>query len=193
MNQKFKLAAIAGLLAAIVAASALLYDFLSARYAAPEPMQSVSQKTAGDERGQEAKKIKAPDFSVLDKDGNAARLSDFAGKPVVLNFWASWCPPCRSEMPEFDRVSREMDGVVFLMVNMTDGARETEEKAKAYIAEQGFSLPVYFDARQEAAYAYGITSLPTTCFIDRDGYFVKGIRGMLSEAALRANIALIYQ
>ena len=71
--------------------------------------------------------VPAPDFIVYDAEGTAFRLSDFKGKPVVVNFWASWCPPCRSEMPHFDQVYSEVkDDVMFMMVDLVDGQRETQ-------------------------------------------------------------------
>ena len=85
----------------------------------------------------------APDFTVYDGDGSTVNLSDFRGKPVVLNFWASWCGPCRKELPDFDAASQELAGEVqFLMVNMT-GGRETKEQAGALIRQEGYSFPVY--------------------------------------------------
>ena len=149
----------------------------------------------GDGDGDEDKnkdKMKAPDFSVLDWDGNTLRLSDFLGTPVILNFWASWCPPCKSEMPEFDAVYREVgEGIAFIMVDLTDGQRETAAMGKKFITDQGFSFPVYFDTELEAAYAYSIQSIPTTLFIDRDGYLIAGAQGAIDEAALRKGIGLI--
>lgn len=185
MNQKIKVLAIIGVLAVVISGSSMLYrsltggDSSDVGRAAP---QAAAQKQE-----------KAPDFTVTDGSGKAIKLSDFKGKPVVINFWASWCPPCRAEMPDFDKVSKELSGeVVFLMVNMTDGTRETEAKAKAFVAEQGFSFPVYYDVKQSAANAYGITALPTTCFVDKEGNLVRGVRGGISETELRKGIALIH-
>ncbi|MDE6815561.1 MAG: TlpA family protein disulfide reductase, partial [Lachnospiraceae bacterium] len=141
---------------------------------------------------QEPERIAAPDFSVEDQEGNTVNFSDFVGKPVVINFWASWCPPCKAEMPEFDTVYRELgDEVTFLMINSTDGGRETVETARAYIDGQDYAFPVYFDTSQEASYLYGISSLPTTVFIDRDGYLITGAMGMIDEATLRRGIDMI--
>ena len=134
----------------------------------------------------------APDFTFLDIEGKEISLSDFRGKPVVLNFWASWCPPCKSEMPEFDKVFTELGNEVkFVMLALTDGQRETIESASSYAEGQGFSFPVYFDAFQEGAYSFGINSIPTTFFIDKDGNILDGAIGAIDEHALRAGIGLI--
>ena len=93
----------------------------------------------------------APDFTVFDIDGNAVKLSDFQGKPVILNFWASWCGPCKAEMPDFEKKYKELgDKVQFLMVNITSG--DDFETAKDYIAQQGYQFPVFYDTTGEAAY-----------------------------------------
>ena len=87
----------------------------------------------------EEEKYLAPDFIVYDSEGNEVALSDFLGQPVVLNFWASWCGPCKSEMPDFQEVYEEYgEEVQFLMVNLTDGSQETVESASDYIANNGY-------------------------------------------------------
>ena len=78
----------------------------------------------------------APDFTVYDGDGNAAKLSDFFGKPLVVNFWASWCGPCKNEMPYFDKAAAERDDVTILMVNLTDGQRDTVESVKKFAEKE---------------------------------------------------------
>jgi len=131
----------------------------------------------------------APDFIVFDANGNPVRLSDMRGKPVVLNFWASWCPPCKAEMPDFDKVSRELDGeVVFMMVNIWD----TQAAAEAIIDSMGYTFPVYFDLLEDAVGKYGIESIPQTYFIDKWGGLVAHGVGALSEADLRYGISMIY-
>lgn len=83
---------------------------------------------------------------MLDADGNTVRLSDMFGKPVVINFWATWCPPCKRELPDFDRLCREYgDRVVFMMVNLTDGRRDTVDGTKKFVSEKGYTFPVYFE------------------------------------------------
>ena len=136
----------------------------------------------------------APDFAMVDAAGNTVTLHSLlaGGKPAVLNFWASWCPPCRSEMPEFEKVFKELgDEVRFVMVDLVDGGRETIETGAKYIEAEGYTFPVYFDAEQEGAYAYGIHSIPTTIFIDRNGGIVTSAQGMLDESTLRKGVDLI--
>lgn len=133
----------------------------------------------------------APDFTVYTGDGTPVKLSDFRGKPVVLNFWASWCPPCKAEMPDFDAAYQKYPQVQFLMVNATDGSRETVETAQAHVAEQGYSFPVFFDTELSASIAYQATALPCTYFIDENGSLVAQGRGMLSAETLEQGINMI--
>ncbi len=135
----------------------------------------------------------APDFTIYNKEGKAVKLSDMKGTPVVLNFWASWCPPCKAEMPEFDEIAKEYAGKVeFMMVNLTDGVQETQEKAQAFIDTMGYTFPVYFDKDSDAAYKYGIQSIPTTIFIDANGNLVAGATGAIDGETLRYGISMIY-
>ena len=125
-----------------------------------------------------------PDFTVQDWEGNMVKLSDFFGKPIVLNFWASWCPPCKAELPDFDDACKKYDGeVVFLMVNMTDNQIETVEVAKDFIKTYGYDFPLYFDVDYEAAMVYGIRSIPQTYFINAEGETVTMATGMISAAS----------
>ncbi|HOA97165.1 MAG TPA: redoxin domain-containing protein [Acetivibrio saccincola] len=130
-------------------------------------------------------RIKSIDFTLKDFNGDEVSLSDFRGKLVILNFWASWCPPCIAEMPDFDSVNKELkedDNVVILTVNLTNGYRgETEEVAREFINKNGFTLPVLFDTEGFAAQSYGIRSIPTTYFIDKEGYIIDGISGMVNK------------
>ena len=97
----------------------------------PQETESTEASTPTTQEN-ESEKILAPDFTVYDLDGNEVHLSDFIGKPVVLNFWASWCSPCKMEMPDFNEKYLEIgEEVQFLIINMTDGSRETVETASA--------------------------------------------------------------
>ncbi len=156
-----------------------------------ETSETNSESIEGSNGDTEIKNI-APDFTVYDADGNAVKLSDYFGKPIVLNFWASWCGPCRSEMPEFNEKYLEYEGkITFLMVDVM-GWDETVEIGAAYVAEQGFSFPVFFDTKQEASYKYNVSAIPTTYFIDESGRIVDSVDGAISGERLQGKIDLIY-
>ena len=157
-----------------------------------KPTES-DEAPAATQTEEDADRIAAYDFTVYDKDGKEVKLSDMKGKPVVLNFWASWCPPCKAEMPDFDEIAKQYEGkVTFMMVNLTDGQSETLDSAKSFIDSMEYTFPVYFDTTSEAAYAYGISSIPTTFFIDAEGYFVAYYEGSMSGETLLSGISMIY-
>ena len=143
------------------------------------------KKEEGGADTQENNELLAPDFNVYDGDANKVSLSDFRGKPVVLNFWATWCPPCKAEMPHFDEAYAEHGSdVEFMMVNLTDGSRDTVDSVKAFIAENEYTFPVYFDTTYSASNAYSVTSIPATVFINADGTVFATASGSLSKEIL---------
>lgn len=199
MNSKIKL--IIGILAfaLIISGAYVAYDKLSEDYGqntlatnAPAITNSNSPKPAETTAAENGEDEKAPDFTVYDAGGNPVKLSDFLGKPVVLNFWASWCPPCKSEMPDFNEIYKEKGGEYqFMMVNLTDGSRETVETAKAFIEEQGYEFPVFYDTDVDAAMAYNTYSIPVTYFINKDGTPAAYAQGAIDAETLQKGLAMI--
>ena len=129
-----------------------------------------------------------------DRQGTDVSLSDHLGKPVVVNFWASWCSPCKSEMPDFNEAFKQYgDEIAFMMVNLTDGSQETMQSALQYLDGQDFDFPVYFDTNANAAITYGVSSVPMTFFIDKDGNLVTYALGALDAENLNRGIQMILE
>lgn len=178
MKNLIKWLILALLLVAVIVAAVLLYNKYSEEYSAEIPEENT---------------IPAPDFTVFDNEGNAVKLSDFKGKPVVLNFWATWCHYCKEGLPGFENLYKKHPEVQFLMVNATDGVQETETAARKYIKEKGYTFNVYYDTRMSASTAYGVTGLPNTYFINAEGEVVARAGGYIDESTLEKGINMIME
>ncbi|WMJ24038.1 TlpA disulfide reductase family protein [Paludicola sp. MB14-C6] len=190
MNKKRNTILVVILLAVVLAIASVAYTFLSKRYKPNSQSPSVQQQTSS--QVNEEQTTKASDFTVVDANGKEVQLSDFKGKSVVLNFWASWCGPCQSEMPHFNKIYQEnKNEIQFMMVDLVDGQRETVEKGKKFILDNKYTFPVFFDTTQEAGMTYGITSIPSTLLIDKEGNVVKAFAGVMDEETLVAAIKQI--
>lgn len=117
-----------------------------------------------------------------DASGNELSFADFSDKYIVVNYWASWCPPCKAEMPDlqkFYEAHKDEEDFVFIALNATDGGRETKETADAFIKGKGYSFPVYYDSSQDVGLKLNLSSLPSTFTVapgSRPAYFMQGMR-----------------
>lgn len=131
----------------------------------------------------------APDFTLVTPDGETVSLSDYRGQPVVLNFWATWCTPCREEMPLLQETyeAHQEDGLVVIGVNV----RETPETIERFLDQVGVDFPILLDPDAEVVNRYLVTSLPLTFFIDRNGNVRTLVVGGMSKTILDERLATI--
>ena len=150
--------------------------------------------TSGNSQGEEKAKTEAPDFTLVDQYGNTHTLSEYRGKTVILNFWATWCPYCVQEMPDLKEIyraygSNEEDLVVLGVANpKTDeyafANDQSLEFVENFLEKGGYEYPVVMDVSGEVFAAYGVTSLPTSIFIDDQGNIHRAVRGAVSRSSL---------
>ena len=184
-KQKWILGAVAFLLLLVIAGFG--YQELQKEAERQAEKQAEADEDAAQEEKEATEYAEAPDFTVWDQDGKQTSLKEILeGKPAVINFWTSKCPPCREEMPDFEEMYQEMkDQVQFIMVDGVGCMGETEESGRAYVEEQGFTFPVYYDKEMDAVINYGIQAFPTTYILNSEGRLVTGGSGMISRETLQ--------
>lgn len=129
----------------------------------------------------------APNFTIEDASGKSVSLSDYRGKVVVLNFWASWCPSCVKEMPDINALNQQFKQTgeaELLSINLTDGQRETKDIAMKYLKDNNFDMHVLFDTQNIANDAYKIYYIPDTIIIDKGGIVRKAFVGETNKDAI---------
>ena len=131
----------------------------------------------------------APDFALEDSQGQTIRLSDLRGKPVMVNFWASWCAPCKAEMPAMQKVHEAYSAQGFTILAVNTTFQDDPMVADAFVTERGLTFPVLYDMDGAVSSQYQVRSMPSTFFIDREGTIQKVVYGgPMPEALLRAEI-----
>lgn len=131
-------------------------------------------------------KTKAVDFKLKDLNGNVVSLSQYKGKKVFLNFWATWCPPCKGEMPDIEKLYNEINDsdLVILAVDLGEKA----DTVKSFIDKNKYDFTVLLDTSGEVADKYRIDSIPTSYFIDKDGYIISTNVGAMSLEQMKAHV-----
>ncbi len=175
MNKKRTFWMICGIILIIICMVLGLYFMVSKNHQEePAPEEETGER------------VQVIDVSLLNYNEEPVRLSDYIGKPIILNFWATWCPNCVHEFPSFEQLHAEYgDKVQFMMIDIVDGQDETVEIAKQFIEENNFHFPVYFDTQLEAATVYQANAIPLTYLIDKDGYVVAYGRGAMDYDTLK--------
>jgi cytochrome c biogenesis protein CcmG/thiol:disulfide interchange protein DsbE len=131
----------------------------------------------------------APDFSLQTPDGQILNLAEFRGRPILINLWASWCPPCKAEMPDLEQVYKDYqsEGFIILGVNATN--QDDPGKAISFAKEYGLTFPILFDMDGKVSQLYQLQALPTSFFVDKNGVIQDVvIGGPMSAALLRIRV-----
>lgn len=178
MNKKVLFAIISAVLIVLIVGAVCLYDFLSADLAPSKLSYSEDDRRI--------------DFKMETADGETVKLSDFDGRPIVLNFWSTTCAPCKNEMPAFNDAYGKYKGQVeFVMVNLDGSGEDTTKMVSDFIKSSGYSFPVYFDTEGEGARAYEVYYIPQTYFIDHKGTIVTQATGAMNRDTLEQGIEMI--
>ena len=145
------------------------------------------------EQSQEDGKIKALDFTLYDQYGNTHTLSEYEGKTVFLNIWATWCPPCKQEMPYIEELYKEYnlnkeDVVILGLASPYFGKEGSKEDIKEFLNSNKYTFPVVFDENADLIYSYGIQAFPTTFVIDKEGYIAQYVPGGMTKEIMKTLI-----
>ena len=130
----------------------------------------------------------APEFELTTLSGDMVSLSDLRGKVVLVNFWASWCPPCRSEMPAMERIYSEYGPDEFVILAVNNSRQDNPTDAERFVSEKELTFPILLDLDGQVSVLYQVHSLPTSFFVDREGVIREIVIGGMSEALLRTRV-----
>lgn len=149
-----------------------------------EKLENASELPFGLNEGK-----RAPDFELVDLNGKTVKLSDYLGKPVLLNFWATWCPPCKDEMPHMEKLYKkyEKDGFAILAVNVTTSEKDPTHVGQ-FVDEYKLTFPIPLDEKGAVFHDYAIIGYPTSFFIDSEGVIRRKVMGPVKEDELEKEI-----
>lgn len=153
------------------------------------PVSASSPDQSANDQSAPAAGFFAPDFTLSSLDGQTYTLSELRGHPILLDLWASWCPPCRAEMPAIQRIYEEYQSQGFLVLAVNATSQDDPASARAFAESLGLTYPILLDETGDVAHLYGLRALPTTFFIDADGRIADVvIGGPLSQALLSIQV-----
>lgn len=181
MNKYLKIFLYIFIFIIVIVGAVFLYKYLRKDIIIEEPLNEISTVC-----------VKADDFEVINANGEKVKLSDSFGKPIIINFWAKWCEPCKQELPLFqeayDKYSKDIE---FFMVNIIDESNDTIDSVKDFMQNNNYNFSVYFDIMNDASDAYNVYAVPKTVFIDKDGNIIKTYIGMIDEQILERYINML--
>lgn len=161
-----------------------VYEYIGGASEETEISEQNESEDVGLEEGQTA-----PDFLLTTLEGEEARLSEFRGQPVIINFWATWCPPCRAEMPDLQKLY-EAEDVEILAVNLTE-SEQSEEGVQDFIDELGLTFPVPMDQNSIVSEMYEVQAYPTSYIVDSDGKIQFTARGAINYDIMQRELSNI--
>ncbi|HYF83711.1 MAG TPA: TlpA disulfide reductase family protein [Clostridia bacterium] len=150
---------------------------------APSPTPADSSQSEGPQSKEEINLMADYDFTLEDLNGNKITLSQLKGKKVYLNFWATWCPPCKAEMPDIEKLYQETkdSDLVILAVNIAEDKKTVQD----FIAKNKYNFPILLDVKGEVSQLYQVSNIPTTYFIDTNGFLDDSIVGPLPLESMK--------
>lgn len=173
----------------ILAMAAIIMGVLAAQGCTPSAPDTTNGRQPGPSELPPAPEVGrlAPDFTLTDLKGNSVTLSDFQGKVVFINFWASWCVPCRVEMPEIEAVYQEYksQGVVVIGIDLF----EDENVVREFVQQGDYSWTFVIDTTGEVTKSYGVTLIPTSFFVDKEGIIRTVSIGAMTKRAMESRLA----
>ena len=186
-----------GLLIVVLLVAAMIGTYVKQQIDKDREIETTSLGKEMDERKIGLKNGDTPpDFTLTSLDGKDVTLSELRGKKVVLNFWATWCPPCKAEMPHMQNYyeqNAKKDNVEIIAVNLTQAERDVTEDEKidsVMTFRESFDLtfPILLDPKNSAGLDYQVITIPTTYFIDSNGYIQRAIRGPMNAEMLKSYV-----
>ena len=177
----------------IIAGMTMVYtgfDGVRAIYQKDKAPIAQENQDNNEENSETPKRIKSIDFTLKDQYKNVHSLSEYEGKIVFLNFWATWCPPCKAEMPHIEEIYKEYglnkeDVVILGVASPNLGKEGSEEHIKKFLKDQGYTFPVVMDYNGEFVYKYGISAFPSTFIIDKEGYVTQYVPGGMDKDTMK--------